>query len=287
MPWCGTSPSRDEPGVVESLRCGGSPQNRCGLPAGHQRCTERSGDMLVDENGCAFSGRPRHYSGGVPAAMAVWLAWAPTCGCQPPTYDRYVRQMRGFLRTEINRVLNRLVEVQRPGRIMVEKLYFRNPTLSRRMNRLVTNAGRRIIEDKLTDLREQYGIEIEYVNPAYGSQTCSACDYVDRKNRAGERFTCGWCGRTLHADVNASRNLRARRSRPAVGSVKQSKAAVLRAQVLAFQRLSMERWGNPKGRRGTSRDPREGNAYFQRYTPEVTSNRTVATSASAACATRR
>ena len=198
-----------------------------------------------------------------------------------------MRQMRGFLRTEINRVLNRLAEVQRPGRIMVEKLYFRNPTLSRRMNRLVTNAGRRIIEDKLTDLREQYGIEIEYVNPAYSSQTCSACDYVDRKNRAGERFTCGWCGRTLHADVNASRNLRARRSRPAVGSVKQSKAAVLRAQVLAFQRLSMERWGNPKGRRGTSRDPREGNAHFQRYTPEVTSNRTVATSASAACATRR
>ena len=80
------------------------------------------------------------------------------------------------------------------------------------MNRLVTNAGRRIIEEKLTDLHEQYGIEIEYVNPAYSSQTCSACNYVDSKNRTGEHFECGWCGRTLHADVNASRNLRARRS---------------------------------------------------------------------------
>jgi hypothetical protein len=127
--------------------------------------------------------------------------------------------------------------------------------LSRRMNRLVTNAGRRIIEEKLNDLHEQFGIEIEYVTPAYSSQTCSACDYVDKKNRTGERFKCRWCGRTLHADVNASRNLRARRSRPAVGSVKQAKAAVLRAQVLEFQCLSMERWGNPKGRRGTSRDP--------------------------------
>ena len=131
------------------------------------------------------------------------------------------------------------------------------------------------------------GIEIEYVNPAYSSQTCSACDYVDKKNRAGETFSCGWCGRALHADVNASRNLRTRRSRPAVGSVKQSKAAVLRAQVLVFQRLSTERWGNPKGRRGTSRDPREENAYFRRYAPKVTSNRTSATSASAACATSR
>ena len=184
-----------------------------------------------------------------------------------PRYDRYVRQMRGFLRTEIGRVLNRLVEVQRPARIVVEKLYFRNPNLSRRMNRLVTNAGRRIIGEKLTDLHEQYGIEIEYVNPAFSSQTCSACDYVDKKNRTGEQFSCGWCGRTMHADVNASRNLRARRSRPAVGSVKQSKAAVLRAQVLDFQRLSTERWGNPKGRRGTSRDPRELNAYFRRYAP--------------------
>jgi putative transposase len=202
-----------------------------------------------------------------------------------PRYDRYVRQMRGFLRTEINRVLNRLVEVQRPGRIVVEKLYFRNPKLSRRMNRLVTNAGRRIIEEKLTDLHEQYGIEIEYVNPAYSSQTCSACDYVDKKNRTGETFSCGWWGRTLHADVNASRNLRTRRSRPAVGSVKQSKAAVLRAQVLAFQRLSTERWGNPKGRRGTSRDPREENPHFRHYAPEVTSNGVVATSAQAACAT--
>ncbi|MFU8842053.1 MAG: zinc ribbon domain-containing protein [Nitriliruptoraceae bacterium] len=204
-----------------------------------------------------------------------------------PRYDREVRRLRGFLRTEIGRVLNRVVEAQRPGRIVVERLWFRNPRLSRRMNRLVTNAGRRIVEQKLTDLHEQYGIEIEYVNPAYSSQTCSACDYVDRNNRTGERFRCGWCGRTLHADVNASRNLRSRRSRPAVGSVEQAKAAVLRAQVLIFQRLCMERWGNPQGRRGTSRDPRVENAYFARYTPEVTSSRIVATSALAACATQR
>ncbi len=71
-----------------------------------------------------------------------------------PRYDRYVRQMRGFLRTEINRVLNRVVRVQRPGRIVVEKLDFRNPELSRRMNRLVSNAGRRIIQQKRTDLRQ-------------------------------------------------------------------------------------------------------------------------------------
>jgi putative transposase len=204
-----------------------------------------------------------------------------------PRYDREVRRLRGYLRTEIGRVLNRLVEVQRPGRIVVERLWFRNPRLSRRMNRLVTNAGRRIIEQKLTDLNEQFGIEVEYINPAYSSQECSACGYVDRKNRAGETFECRWCGVKLHADVNAPRNLRTRRSRPAVGSVKQAKAAVLRALVLEFQRQNVERWGNPQGRRGTSRDPRVENAYFRRYAPEVTSNPTVATSANTACATDR
>jgi putative transposase len=155
------------------------------------------------------------------------------------------------------------------------------------MNRLVTNAGRKVIEAKLTDLHERFGIEIDYINPAYSSQECSACSYVDAKNRAGEKFACRWCGRKLHADVNAPRNLRSRRSRPAVGSVKQAKAAVLRALVLGFQRRNAERWGNPQGRRGTSRDPREQNAYISRYAPEVTLNCTGATSAEAACATGR
>ncbi len=204
-----------------------------------------------------------------------------------PRYDQEVRRLRGFLRSEVGRVLNRVAQVQKPGRIVVERLWLQSPRLSRRMNRLVTNAGRRVIEQKLSDLNDRFGIEIEYVNPAYSSQECSACGYVDRKSRAGEKFSCRWCGSKLHADVNAPRNLRSRRSRPAVGSVKQAKAAVLRVLVLEFQRRNVERWGTPQGRRGTSRDPREQNAYFARYAPEVTSSRTVATSALAACATKR
>ena len=200
-------------------------------------------------------------------------------------YDAEVSRMRGFLRSEIGRVLNRVVEVQRPGRIVVEKLHFRNPKLSRRMNRLVTNAGRRIIGQKLTDLAERFGIEIEYVNPAYSSQECCACGYVDRRNRTGERFKCLWCANKLHADVNAPRNLRSRRSRPAVGSVKRTKAQTLRSLVLEFQRRCGERGEQSPGRRGTSRDPRIKNPYFRDYWSEVTLNGTGATSAVAACAT--
>lgn len=179
-----------------------------------------------------------------------------------PRYDKEVRKLRGYLKTEINRVLNTLVRTQKPGCIIVEKLNFRNGGLSRRMNRLVTNAGRAIIDEKLQDLHDRLGIEICEVNPAYSSQECSRCHYVDKKNRTRDRFRCLWCGHTSHADVNAAKSLESRRSRPEVGSVKLTKDAVLRALVLDFQRQNMERWGNPKGRRGTPRDPRPTNPYF-------------------------
>jgi len=199
-----------------------------------------------------------------------------------PRYDREVQRLQGFLKTEIGRVFNRLVETHAPKRLIVERLHFRNPTLSRRMNRLVTNAGRGIVQEKLKSLTAEYGIEIVEQNPAYSSQECHACGYLDQKNRKGETFECLWCGRKVHADVNAPRALGARRSRPVGGLRWVTKATVLRALV----RQHAERFPG-KGRWGTSRDPRGENAYFRRFAPEVTSNRTSAASANAACATDR
>ncbi|QGU32324.1 RNA-guided endonuclease InsQ/TnpB family protein [Thermochromatium tepidum] len=49
------------------------------------------------------------------------------------------------------------------------------------------------------------GIAVEYVNPAYTSQTCSCCGALGR--RVKHRFVCDKCGLRAHADCNASRNL--------------------------------------------------------------------------------
>jgi IS605 OrfB family transposase len=49
------------------------------------------------------------------------------------------------------------------------------------------------------------GIVVEYVDPAYTSQTCSSCGHIGC--RRGHGFGCGFCGLRAHADVNASRNL--------------------------------------------------------------------------------
>jgi putative transposase len=52
------------------------------------------------------------------------------------------------------------------------------------------------------------GIQVVYVNPAYTSQQCSKCNYVDKKNRKTQaNFCCQQCGFKLNADLNASRNI--------------------------------------------------------------------------------
>lgn len=52
------------------------------------------------------------------------------------------------------------------------------------------------------------GIEVRYVNPAYTSQKCSKCRFVDKENRqTQEGFICKKCGFKLNADHNASINI--------------------------------------------------------------------------------
>jgi len=132
---------------------------------------------------------------------------------QDKKYSKLVRRLRDFLENEINRHINRLVELYRPARIVVERLDFRGQNLSRRMNRLLSRFGKRIVGEKLKSLQELYGIEIVETNPAYSSQECASCGYIDEKNRKNTHgFECQACGRKRNAQVNAARNILRRRS---------------------------------------------------------------------------
>lgn len=149
-------------------------------------------------------------------------------------FDALVAGVRSFLKNEINRVLNRMLEVRKPREIVIESLDFRSPDLSRRMNRLVQNFGRTVLRDALADKAERFGVTVTEVNAAYSSQSCSRCGYVDKKNRCGERFTCRHCGHTAHADTNAAMNILHRRSDAGMASRLVSHKAILETLVRQF-----------------------------------------------------
>ncbi len=78
---------------------------------------------------------------------------------------------------------------------------------------MLSNFGKRIIEEKFKSINEKYGIVITGVNPAYTSQTCSKCGYIEKKNRKSQEiFICGFCSKKQNADINASKNILARSS---------------------------------------------------------------------------
>lgn len=187
-------------------------------------------------------------------------------GRKPRASKRYralVQDVRGFLRTEIGRILNRLVAQGQPAELVLERLDFRNPALSRRLNAVLRNCGRSVIAAKLQDLSDRFGITVTEVNPAYTSQTCSGCGYADKRNRRSQQaFSCLWCGHQVHADLNAARNIRKRRALP-IGFRFQGKAAILAELVREFGERKVTALRRDRtGDQGASADPRLTNPYF-------------------------
>jgi len=213
-------------------------------------------------------------------------------------YNALIEKMRGLIDTEVNRVFNHAVALHRPRVIAVEKLDFRGMGLSRKLNRILSNCGRGAVEKKLNDLAERYGIEIHEVEPAYTSQTCSCCGYVDKTQRKGEKFQCRHCGMRMHADVNGARNIAQaigqasqvvaetpegcsrrtakatdvpRRQKRKASSMSRTRSASLRVLVRRFDErmtdliaVSRPRRG-PSGARESASDPRLINPYWKRH----------------------
>lgn len=144
------------------------------------------------------------------AELTTLEATLQRLGIRPRNSKRYAnlnRRIRGYVRNEIYRVLNRLA-AKDIRELVVERLDFRMGGLSARLNRMVTRAGRGAVKAKLASLRETSGVIVTEVNPCHTSRACSTCGYVDKKNRTSQRrFVCRFCGRKLLADINAARNI--------------------------------------------------------------------------------
>lgn len=173
-------------------------------------------------------------------------------------YVELINRLRNYLKNEINRIINRLVNIYKPKTIVIENLDFRGTELSRRMNRLLHNFGKKIIKEKLKRLSELYQIEIIEVNPAYSSQECSACGYIDKKNRKStEKFECKVCGKKINAQVNAARVI-GKRSSLTLIKPHHSKKYVLKVLITQY----LERF---KGCNSAPLEPLKSNPYFRDY----------------------
>ena len=98
-------------------------------------------------------------------------------------YNGLVSNLRSYIKNEINRVLNRIVFLYAPKEIVLERLNFHNAHLSKKLNRILQNCGRDAVNKKLESLTSISGIQITEINPAYTSQECNKCGYVDKNNR--------------------------------------------------------------------------------------------------------
>ena len=153
-------------------------------------------------------------------------------------YQHLTHATRETIKNTVGRILN-MLDSEGVSELVVENLDFRSRSYFKRLNRLLNNAGRSAVKNKLTQLEKERGITITKVNPAYTSQECNNCHYVDKANRKGETFLCKNCGHKDHSDLNAAKNILYRRS---VGHVwlwqdKQTVKSLLDAAFLESNRL--------------------------------------------------
>jgi IS605 OrfB family transposase len=77
------------------------------------------------------------------------------------------------------------------------------------------------------------GKMVLFVNPKYTSQRCSRCGHVERSNRNGSEFKCKQCGFSIHADLNAARNI-SERGNAVFGRAKVNRPNVARNDEAVF-----------------------------------------------------
>ena len=160
-----------------------------------------------------------------------------------PRLERLEEKLTGRMKTATGTVANRLVAAYPGHTFVVEDLDLRG---CKGQKRFCYRGLHHALSTKAA---------VEAVNPAYTSQTCPSCGYVDRANRRGVRFDCRNCGRKSHADVVGGLNLLGRSEdkgirpfdRPSVVKARLGERFLSRvARISSLIRLVAERRNEPE-----------------------------------------
>jgi IS605 OrfB family transposase len=109
---------------------------------------------------------------------------------------------------EINRICNQLNLIGVKEIVLEDLKYLKHKSkLSTKFMNTLQRWSYPKTMSKLESLCQTNGILVSKVNPAYTSQKCSCCGYVDKKNRNGSDFLCLSCSYYSNADFNAAKNL--------------------------------------------------------------------------------
>jgi IS605 OrfB family transposase len=130
--------------------------------------------------------------------------------------QKRTRKARERIRQQISCAIRQVVKTRKPGLIVTENLDIRGKSKSKELSRRVTIWMRSSLKERLGFLALVEGFHQQQVNPAYTSQMCPTCLFVDKGNRAGDIFKCLNCGYSDHADRVAANNLLARRNDPEI-----------------------------------------------------------------------
>jgi predicted RNA-binding Zn-ribbon protein involved in translation (DUF1610 family) len=112
-----------------------------------------------------------------------------------PRLGRLEEKLSGMMKTEIGKIVNKVVAENPDTTFVVEDLD------------LSGCKGQKRFAYRLAQKRLEAKAKVHCVNPAYTSQMCPSCGYVARSNRSGVNFHCRACGRKAHADWIGSFNL--------------------------------------------------------------------------------
>lgn len=129
------------------------------------------------------------------------------CNLGKQKWQKREDKARAAIACQINEGLNKLIHEKQPSVLITEDLShaftFDKP---RSVNRKLSNWVKGVLKDRVQFKGLSKGFRHEVVNPAYGSQTCPKCGYVDSSNRNGDKFLCLHCSHADHADKVAAIN---------------------------------------------------------------------------------
>ncbi len=125
---------------------------------------------------------------------------------------------KATLEKQINTSINQLVQTKNPSILVTEDLrHAFTYDKSKKINRRLSSWMRGKLQDRIAFKALAEGFRHEQVNPAYGSQSCPLCEFVDQRNRIGDRFQCLHCRHEDTADRVAALNYARRLDDPEIG----------------------------------------------------------------------